>query len=106
MVDQLITQLFFSASCVYQWQEYKYDYTAYVAKAKQWTRIHATDSLLTKVTHKLHPSVNPLKYFNKYLGISKYLGYKNRFVYPIFKLMNTKTKEEQILFKKTASFAS
>ncbi|GFO35060.1 ubiquitin-conjugating enzyme e2 t [Plakobranchus ocellatus] len=27
------------------WQEYKYDYTTYVEKAKKWTRIHAIDSL-------------------------------------------------------------
>ena len=24
------------------WQEFKYDYTTYVAKAKQWTKKHAT----------------------------------------------------------------
>lgn len=37
------------------WQEYKYDYTTYVEKAKQWTHLHAVDSLLKKATEK--PSV-------------------------------------------------
>ncbi|KAK3743669.1 hypothetical protein RRG08_030791 [Elysia crispata] len=32
------------------WQEYKYDYTAYVEKAKQWTRLYAMDSLLKKAS--------------------------------------------------------
>ncbi|GFR68775.1 ubiquitin-conjugating enzyme E2 T [Elysia marginata] len=34
------------------WQEYKYDYTAYVEKAKQWTRLHAMGSLLKQATEK------------------------------------------------------
>ncbi|RUS89902.1 hypothetical protein EGW08_002343 [Elysia chlorotica] len=34
------------------WQEYKYDYTAYVEKAKKWTQLHAVDSLLKKAPGK------------------------------------------------------